>query len=137
MPTLLAQAATNTDVSRIVLAVSVLLGAVLVLALALLKMRRRLLADDDSSASPLTLHDLRRLHAGGAMSDEEFERAKAALIGAAGAGPRSRPLKHGRAAPERGASAASGYSSTGSSTDKSPDSGSEGGADGGGGGGSD
>ncbi|MFM9957639.1 MAG: SHOCT domain-containing protein [Phycisphaerales bacterium] len=88
MPSLLAQSVQSVDVTKILVAVGVLLATVLLLAVVLLKMRRRLLADDEAAGMPLTLHDLRQLHASGAMSDEEFDRAKAALIGMAGGGAR-------------------------------------------------
>ena len=69
--------------SRIVTVVGVLLVAVIVLAAAVLKLRRRLLSNEDNAGTPLTLHDLRRMHSGGGLTDEEFEKAKAALIGLA------------------------------------------------------
>lgn len=61
-----------------VLIVLVLLGVV-----AMGVMRRRLLDSDDatSSSAPLTLHDLRQAHARGNMTDEEFEAAKAVVLG--------------------------------------------------------
>ncbi len=78
---LLSQADPSGDVSRIVLVVGVLLALVLIGAVVALKLRRRLLSSEDSAGTPLTLHDLRRLHADGNMTDEEFEKAKAAIIG--------------------------------------------------------
>lgn len=104
---MLAQSAANLDVGKVLVAVGVLVAAVLVLAVVMLKLRRRLLANEDAGGAPLTLHDLRQLRVKGAMSEEEFERAKAALIGSVGGG---RP---GRPAPERGAEPETGYPSTG------------------------
>ncbi len=73
--------------SRDVVDVVVLLGAALVLVvlgtLGVVWARRRLVdTDDDASTAGLTLHDLRQLHARGELTDEEFEAAKAAIIGA-------------------------------------------------------
>lgn len=87
--------------SRIVLVVAVLLALVLIGAVVVLKLRRRLLGNEDSSGMPLTLHDLRRMHAEGRMTDDEFERAKVAIIG--GAIPR--PPKPVKAAPTQPPSA--------------------------------
>jgi hypothetical protein len=42
---------------------------------------RRSLGRQDSSRDGFTLHDLRELHASGALSDEEFAKAKASVIG--------------------------------------------------------
>jgi len=78
---LLCQIDSSGEVSRIVIVVGVLLVLVLIGAVGTLKLRRRLLGAEDASGVPLTLHDLRRLHAEGMMSDEEYEKAKIALIG--------------------------------------------------------
>ena len=43
--------------------------------------RRRLSADAGPTGDGFTLHDLRQLHAAGELSDSEFERAKAVMIG--------------------------------------------------------
>jgi hypothetical protein len=89
---LLSQAGSTAEVTRIVTVVGVLLVAVIVLAAAVLKLRRRLLGSEDNAGAPLTLHDLRKMHGEGGLTDEEFEKAKAALIGMAtkAAGPRSK-----------------------------------------------
>jgi hypothetical protein len=90
---LLSQAGSTAEVTRIVTVVGVLLVAVLVLAAAVLKLRRRLLGSEDNAGAPLTLHDLRQMHNEGGLTDDEFEKAKAALIGMATkpAAPRSKP----------------------------------------------
>lgn len=49
----------------------------------LLHLRRRLLANEDESSGGMTLADLRKLHATGQLSDEEFARLKAQVIDAA------------------------------------------------------
>lgn len=46
----------------------------------LLTIRRRLLGSDEASSGGMTLEDLRRLHAEGQLSDEEFGRLKEQLI---------------------------------------------------------
>ena len=43
--------------------------------------RKRLSPNEDFKGEGFTLADLRRLHKSGQMTDEEFERAKAKLIG--------------------------------------------------------
>jgi hypothetical protein len=43
-------------------------------------LRRRLGAKEESSPAGFSLEDLRRMHREGEMSDEEFERAKTAML---------------------------------------------------------
>lgn len=83
--------------TRIVTAVGVLLVLLLIGAGVTLKLRRRLLGGEDSAGDPLSLHDLRRMHAEGTMNDEEFEKAKAALIGVATIRPGTASGKGGQA----------------------------------------
>lgn len=52
-----------------------------------LRIRHRALSDQTGSGLGLTLADLRRLHASGQLSDEEFDAARAAIVGAAGGKP--------------------------------------------------
>lgn len=59
----------------------VLLAAVVVLVLAIQYYRRRVKAGDHGGDQPWTLQDLREMHAGGDLADEEFERLKARVIG--------------------------------------------------------
>ncbi|MDX2114702.1 MAG: SHOCT domain-containing protein [Planctomycetota bacterium] len=62
-----------------------LFGAVLIAGgYGLLALRRRLVSGDepgDAAGSGLSLHELREMHARGALSDEEFERAKRVVVG--------------------------------------------------------
>ncbi|MHC4218626.1 MAG: hypothetical protein ACYSU7_09250 [Planctomycetota bacterium] len=50
-------------------------------ALTIYLLRRFMGRSESSEGDGFTLHDLRELHRTGALSDEEFERAKAAVIG--------------------------------------------------------
>lgn len=77
----------GASTSRQVTDVVILLGVVLVLLLigtgGIVWARRRLMRSDlESSGAGLTLHDLRQLHAQGKMSDEEYEAARTAILGA-------------------------------------------------------
>lgn len=58
-----------------------LIGGVILGAVALFALRRRLLGGAAGSTEALTLHDLRDLHARGVMTDEEYEAARAAMLG--------------------------------------------------------
>jgi hypothetical protein len=57
-----------------------LLAAAVVGAIVVIVLRRWLRAPDSASGEGFTLHDLRRLHAAGQLNDDEFQRAKSALI---------------------------------------------------------
>lgn len=68
--------------SQVVPWLAVLVVLVLVGGVAILALRRSLQGGlDDSDAEGFTLHGLRRLHAEGELSDEEFAQAKDAMIG--------------------------------------------------------
>ena len=58
----------------------VLLAVAIVGGLFAMWLRRRLGAKDDTGPVGFTLEDLRRMHRAGEMSDEEFERAKTAML---------------------------------------------------------
>jgi hypothetical protein len=68
------------------------LGALVVLLLGLFPVvwwvRRRLSPHEDFHGEGFTLGDMRRLHKAGQLSDEEFDRAKEALIASAQAAAR-------------------------------------------------
>jgi hypothetical protein len=57
--------------------------------------RRRLSGADDHAGDGFTLHDLRQLHLAGKLSDGEFERAKAAMIGRLKSSKPDRPASEG------------------------------------------
>ena len=59
----------------------VLVGVVLVGGVLIYLLRRWLRGDQSGSLGGFTLQDLRDLHKAGELSDEEFDRAKAQMIG--------------------------------------------------------
>ncbi len=64
-----------SDVGLAVLGLLVIVGGVVLLSL-----RRRLGRDEPSPATGFTLHELREMHARGELTDEEFQRARTALL---------------------------------------------------------
>ena len=58
-----------------------LIAVVVVGGVIMYLVRRRLRADDGGKSDGFTLQDLRDLHASGELTDAEFERAKAQMIG--------------------------------------------------------
>lgn len=84
----LAQTSASPSISALAW-VGLLLILVVIGVGALGLLRRRLLGDSGPpGGAPLTLHDLRQAHARGDMTDDEFEAARSAILGAAGASPR-------------------------------------------------
>lgn len=72
----------STSAQTIALWAAAMIGAIVLGAVGLYVLRRRLLgAPDSDGADMLSLHDLRQMHGRGDLSDEEFETAKAALLG--------------------------------------------------------
>ena len=61
---------------------SILLAGLLVVGLLIGRVRRWRTQESDTSGEPWTLQDLRDLHASGELTDEEFERLKAAMLAA-------------------------------------------------------
>ncbi|MBL0926132.1 MAG: SHOCT domain-containing protein [Phycisphaerales bacterium] len=86
-----AASARRPDVGPVLLWLAVLLGLVLAAGLAVLYLRTRLLGKDAGpGAGGLTLGELRKLRDAGRITEEEFGRARDAVIGGASAGvPRS------------------------------------------------
>lgn len=61
---------------------SAVLVVIIVLLFGAIRLYRKWMnADDDTTGGGFTLGDLRKLHREGQMSDEEFEKAKAVLLG--------------------------------------------------------
>lgn len=59
---------------------AVLIGAAIAGAIIIALVRRALRDEDDADGGGFTLHDLRRMHGEGKLSDEEFARARDAMI---------------------------------------------------------
>ena len=74
-------AAQSDDAGQAFFLTFVILMLVLVLAGVVWWVRRKLSPDEDFHAEGFNLSDLRRLHKSGQMSDEEYERAKAVIVG--------------------------------------------------------
>ena len=58
----------------------VLIGLLVAAFIAVAQIKKRMIQDNDLSGSGFSLGDLRALHRQGKMTDEEFEKAKAALV---------------------------------------------------------
>lgn len=58
-----------------------LIAMVVIGGIVLYLIRRSLNRPDGAAAEPFTLEDLRRMRAQGQMTDDEFEKARAAMIG--------------------------------------------------------
>jgi hypothetical protein len=86
------------DVVKTVTWSAVLLAVLIVLFVVVNRYRKWMAADDTPTGPGFTLSDLRRYHKEGKMTDQEFEKAKAILIGSVKAqsaappgGPRTKP----------------------------------------------
>ncbi|MEM1423852.1 MAG: SHOCT domain-containing protein [Planctomycetota bacterium] len=103
--TLVAQAGGQQSVNQAVFWVAILLGAVIAAIFIGLQIRKRLFDPDEQGddADPVSLQTLRDMHAQGKLSDEEFEKAKGAVLQMA---PGSNPLRDeiARRQRERGSS---------------------------------
>jgi hypothetical protein len=58
----------------------VLIGLLVVAFIAVAQIKKRMLQDEDLSGAGFSLGDLRALHRQGKMTDEEFEKAKQAML---------------------------------------------------------
>jgi hypothetical protein len=75
----------------------VLVGVVIVGTVVIYFVRRSIQNEAGTSAGGFTLQDLRELHAAGELSDDEYQRARAAMIGRVKAQPNaSRTHSHHR-----------------------------------------
>jgi hypothetical protein len=73
-----------------------MLAAIVGFWAAMMIRKRALSADDEESTEGLTLGALRDMHARGDLDDEEYERARAAILARAGVNPdKARPLSAG------------------------------------------
>lgn len=93
MPILLA-AMIQQNTQRILFALSLLGGAVIVLGLGLWYYRRRWSRWEDTSAAPWTLEEIRALRDRGAINEQEYQVLRAQVLGLpAGGKPSDAPLK--------------------------------------------
>ena len=79
-PLLLVAGPGGGQLSGLFLPLALLLGLVGIGALVIHLVRRSTRREEDGPAEGFTLHDLRTMHQAGNLTDEEYERAKAALI---------------------------------------------------------
>lgn len=87
--------AQTTHVGEAVLWLAVMLVVVVVGAIVILALRRRLQGTDEGESEGLDLGVLRRMRAEGRLTDEEYEAARAAIVarhGVSEAGPTVSPL---------------------------------------------
>src|SRR5688572_7634193 len=68
----------------------ILLAVTVIGGIGVFMIRRMLRGDSSAGKGGFTLQDLRDLHAAGKLSDEEFERARAGMIGRSAAGQTSK-----------------------------------------------
>ncbi|UCD75016.1 MAG: SHOCT domain-containing protein [Phycisphaerales bacterium] len=79
------------QLSDLFLPLVLLLAVVAIGTVVIHLVRRSTSRDEDSPTEGFTLHDLRTMHEAGDLTDEEFERARAALIGRVTAGADEEP----------------------------------------------
>ncbi len=72
----------TVNAGQIIFACALLVLGVIVLAVGVWYYRRRWMDSADSSATPWTFEDLRKLRDQGALSEEEYQALRAAIIGA-------------------------------------------------------
>lgn len=79
---LLGQAGGTPAMAKVLIWCAVLLAAAIVLGVAALWLRRRLLSEEDADPVSMgfTLTDLRRMHEEGQLSDEEFDFARRKMV---------------------------------------------------------
>jgi hypothetical protein len=88
--------AQTTSSSSIIIWSIILLGGLLLGLVVALQVKKRLTTPDEPARGGFTLSDLRQLHKSGQMTDEQFEKAKQKIIGAAKtAGPALKPPVNG------------------------------------------
>lgn len=83
LPLVLTDVAEGTDYRRFIWVSLALLVLVIVGLILVTQVKRRLQQDDAPISAGFTLSDLRQMHKSGQMSDEEFEKAKSLVVGAA------------------------------------------------------
>lgn len=73
----------RADATEVILWVGLFVAAIFLGTLLLTIARRRLLGSDSTPGEGMMLSDLRKMHTEGSLSDEEFEAARAAIVGTA------------------------------------------------------
>ncbi len=68
------------DLTGVLIAVGLMIGALIVLSVVLLAMRRRMIASSEDASSMGLFEEIRQLHAKGELTDEEFEEARRRMI---------------------------------------------------------
>jgi hypothetical protein len=81
----------EADPTKAIIWSAVLIGIVFLLFMAINLYRKWMVRDDTPSGAGFTLSDLRKLHKEGQMTDAEFEKAKANLLGSLKA-PADKPV---------------------------------------------
>jgi hypothetical protein len=74
-------AQSQRGMGEVLLWLLVLIGLVVVAAMLVLYLRKWYSSPDSTPSAGFTLGDIRQLHRDGQMTDEEFERAKALILG--------------------------------------------------------
>ncbi len=74
-------AQSQQDLGRVFFWLLMLIGIVVLAAAGVLYLRKWYTSSDSEPAVGFTLGDIRQLHRDGQMTDEEFERAKALILG--------------------------------------------------------
>lgn len=98
---ILAQASDDVDYGAFFKWIGVIVIALMFLAVVVAWLRKRIKEDDAPAGTGFSLSEFRKLHKEGKMTDEEFERAKAMIVGTVKAvppGEKSQPPR----APGRG-----------------------------------
>ncbi|MFW5653234.1 MAG: SHOCT domain-containing protein [Planctomycetota bacterium] len=80
--------ATRSSLGDVIITLGVLLALLLIGVAVSVIVRRRMLSDDTGDSVGFTLQELREMKASGKISDEEYEAARAAMIGRVKAEPR-------------------------------------------------
>lgn len=70
----------QNDLPGMLLAIGLLIGAIVVLSVVLLALRRRMLASERDQEAIGLFEEIRRLHAAGELTDEEFQQARSRMI---------------------------------------------------------
>lgn len=95
-----AQGRQTFDPAKLVLPLGILVGVLIVAAVIVTWVKKRLKEPDEPVSAGFTLSDLRQLHKSGHMSDEEFERAKAKVVEAARRAAERQAVRQAGATPD-------------------------------------